>query len=313
MKYRPIIIDESLQELTEHGTDDFPISMDEQLVNDQQCATIEHWHYEVQICLVTQGAAIFRTPQGETLVREGEGFFINSGILHAPIPGSSGNNVYICVNFRPDFLHGSLNSIIRKAYVDPVLSNPALQAFALKEVPWQVEICRTLRRLAEVNQQQSYGYEIEMRNLVSYIWQLIVVNNREYVEKHAKNTFTDSQRVKALQKYIQQNYMDQITLADIAEACHVSRGECCRVFKRVTGTTPIAYLCKTRISQSIKMLSCSTLSISEIARSVGFESSSYYTVCFKAELGCTPKEFRRQRADKEGAAKDAVPEAAKNY
>lgn len=307
MKYRPIIIDENLQELTEHGTDDFPISMDEQIVNDQQCATIEHWHYEVQICLVTQGATIFRTPLGETLVSEGEGFFINSGILHAPIPGSGGNNVYICVNFRPDFLHGSLNSIIRRSYVDPVLSNSALQAFALKEVPWQKEICRSLKRLAEVAQQQNYGYEIEMRNLVSHIWQLIVVNNRDCVEKHAKNTFIDNQRVKTLQKYIQQNYMDQITLADIAEACHVSRSECCRVFKRVTGTTPIAYLCKIRISQSIKMLSCSTLSISEIAHSVGFESSSYYTVCFKAELDCTPKEYRRQRAE-EKLAKDTARE-----
>lgn len=70
MIYRPIIVDETLQELTIHGTDEFPISMDEQIVNDVQCNAIDHWHYEIQICLVKQGTVMFRTPVEENFLSD---------------------------------------------------------------------------------------------------------------------------------------------------------------------------------------------------------------------------------------------------
>jgi len=302
MKYRPIVIDETLQELTPHGTDDFPISMDEQIVNDPQCDAIEHWHYEIQICLVTKGEVIIRTPGQEVLLHKGEGFFINSGVIHAPVSVGTDDNVYVCVNFHPRFIYGALNSVIRMSYVEPILSNPALQAFALTDEPWHKEICSLLQQLAEVNQQQSYGYELQMHELICRIWQLIAVNNRDKLETQARVSFADNQRTKALQKFIQLRYMDQLTLADIADSAHISRGECCRVLKRVTGISPIALLCKLRISQSVKLLTCSAMSISEIARSVGFESSSYFTVRFKEEMGCTPKEYRQRSKRKDGAA-----------
>ena len=34
-------------------------------------------------------------------------------------------------------------------------------------------------------------------------------------------------------------------------------------------------------------------SISQIAQSVGFCSSSYYTKCFRSEYNCTPLKFRQ--------------------
>ena len=52
MKFRPIVVDDSQQELTQHGTDEFPMSMDKQLVSHEGCSLIPHWHYEVQIVLV---------------------------------------------------------------------------------------------------------------------------------------------------------------------------------------------------------------------------------------------------------------------
>ena len=294
MKYRPIIVDDTLQELTPHGTEEFPISMDEQIVNDSQCGAVEHWHYEIQICLVTKGAVVFRTPVEETLVQAGEGFFINSGVMHAPLPTDGQDNIYICVNFRPDLVYGASNSLIRKNYVDTILFNEEMRSFALKDEPWHRETCSLIGKLAEINDRQEYGYEIMMKVLVCQIWMLILVNNRNLVEKRAAATFYDQRRVQSLQKFIHQNYMENLSLGEIAGSVHISRGECCRVFKRVLGTTPISYLCKFRISQSMKLLTCTGLSISEIARQVGFESSSYFTERFKEELHCTPKEYRKQ-------------------
>ena len=55
MEFRPILTDSTLQELTEHGSEDFPMSMDEQLVSAKVAPIVLHWHYEIQVVLATKG------------------------------------------------------------------------------------------------------------------------------------------------------------------------------------------------------------------------------------------------------------------
>ena len=87
--------------------------------------------------------------------------------------------------------------------------------------------------------------------------------------------------------------MERISLKDIADAAHISKGECCRIFKRIQHTTPFLYLISFRVAQSVKLLSTTDYSVAEIAQQVGFGSSSYYNECFKKEMGCTPSQYRK--------------------
>ena len=80
---------------------------------------------------------------------------------------------------------------------------------------------------------------------------------------------------------------------DICDIMRISRGECCRIFKRLYGTTPFQYLVHYRLTRSVYYLSETDKSISQIAQSVGFCSSSYYTKCFRSEYNCTPLKFRQ--------------------
>ena len=57
MKCRPILVDDTRRELTQHGTRDFPLSMDRQEVASPSHGNVRHWHPEVQIALVTEGEA----------------------------------------------------------------------------------------------------------------------------------------------------------------------------------------------------------------------------------------------------------------
>lgn len=299
MKFRPIEVDNTQQELTQHGTEEFPMSMDEQLVSHVDCSKIPHWHYEIQIAVVTSGSVKFRTPTGEHLLKSGEGIFLNRGILHEIVETGDKDSVYVCVNFRPEMIYGQANNMIRRDYVDPIIFNFNLQAIPLRGEPWHREICDLLLEMGRVNNAQEYGYELELKILLCRIWHLLLVNNRDELEKSTIITFSDKQRMKALQNFIHKNYMEKITLADIARAAQISRSECCRVFKRVQQVTPMLYLMHYRIAQSIKMLTCTDLNISEIAQQTGFASSSYYTECFKSEMKCTPMEYRKQHYNAE--------------
>lgn len=64
MKFRPILTDSTLQELTEHGSEDFPMSMDEQLVSAKAAPIAFHWHYEIQVVLATKGTILQSPHQG---------------------------------------------------------------------------------------------------------------------------------------------------------------------------------------------------------------------------------------------------------
>lgn len=294
MKFRPIVIDDSQQELTEHGTEEFPVSMDRQLVSREDCMQITHWHYEIQISLVIKGVVRFLTPAGEFFIQKGEGIFVNSGVLHEVSPVEKGGGEYICVNFHPSMIYGQPKNMIRRDYVDPILFSKEMQAFPLQDQVWHKKICALLWKLGKVNDAQEYGYELEMKILLCRIWYLVLLNNREKVEVESAITFSEKQRMKTLQNFIHKNYMERITLEDISNSIHVSRGECCRIFKRIQNMSPITYLTKYRIAQSIKLLTCTELTITQIAQQTGFNTSSYYTECFKKEMGITPLKYRKQ-------------------
>jgi AraC-like DNA-binding protein len=293
MKFRPIIVDSKLQELTEHGSEEYPMSMDEQHVSYENCREVLHWHYEIQIVLVTKGPVLFRTPEGEFIIQTGQGIFFNSGCLHEAVSADDDDSVYISVNFHPSLIFGQNNSVIRRDYVDPVLFSSAMQVIPLTREDWHIEVCKMLRKMAQINEAQPYGYEISMKILLCTIWLQLVENNRFIIEGAASVTFLGKQRMRALLHFIHRNYTDRISLDDIANAAHISKGECCRIFKKIQHTTPFLYLIGFRVAQSIKLLSTTGYSIAEVAQQAGFGSSSYYNECFKKEMHCTPSQYRK--------------------
>lgn len=301
IKYRPILVDNTLQELTEHGDFAFPLSMDEQHVSDENVAFVPHWHYEVQISIVIRGSVIFKTQETEFFLKKGEAVFFNSGCIHEAIPTEDKDSVYTCVNFHPKVIYGFAESLLRQDYVNPVIFSNELQAIVFRDDPWHIEIRRLMENLIRVNREERFGYEIEMYAIILKMWQVIVQNNENAIASSASVTFADKQRIKALTRFIHRNYMEHISLTEIAESDHISKGECCRVFQRVLNTTPFAYLINYRIHQGMKMLATTDHNISEIAQNVGFGSGSYFTECFKKKMHCSPMQYRKQMRSLDGA------------
>jgi AraC family transcriptional regulator len=64
-------------------------------------------------------------------------------------------------------------------------------------------------------------------------------------------------------------------------------------FRRATGTTPDQYLANVRVDRSRDLLLKTGLSITEIARHVGFDDGERYVSLFTTRAGCSPHTFRR--------------------
>ena len=76
--------------------------------------------------------------------------------------------------------------------------------------------------------------------------------------------------------YIQNHYHETIRLEDIASQCFLTEAHFCRLFKQLTGETPIYYINKFRINKAVLYLAESQYSIKEIAEKVGFDDEAYF-------------------------------------
>ena len=94
--------------------------------------------------------------------------------------------------------------------------------------------------------------------------------------------------------YVQFNFMNEITIRDIAQACACSQSTVCHVFKQYTGKSIKKYIDNLRINQAKRLLSTSDLPINRIAQLCGFSNINYFPTAFKKQIGISPTEYRRQ-------------------
>lgn len=93
--------------------------------------------------------------------------------------------------------------------------------------------------------------------------------------------------------YMNSHFSKKITIEDLAEQVNRSTGHFSKIFKSVTGMTPIDFLQKIRIQKARNMLINSMKNITEIALECGFNSSSYFSSCFMEKYKMTPSAYRQ--------------------
>lgn len=109
----------------------------------------------------------------------------------------------------------------------------------------------------------------------------------------SKSRYDNSEIIKDIIEYIDENYMKRITVEDISRHINMSPGHTIRYFKNQTGYTPYMYLKTYRLMRANQMLETSSYSIKQIAAMVGYSSPSHFISEFKAYKGITPSEYRK--------------------
>lgn len=94
--------------------------------------------------------------------------------------------------------------------------------------------------------------------------------------------------------YIQRNYAQPVSLADIAADGDISAAYLSRVFKEDTGKTVVEYLNEVRI-QAAKQLIDEGVRPKDLAAQLGFNSASYFTTVFRQKTGKTPMQYKKRR------------------
>jgi AraC family transcriptional regulator len=99
-------------------------------------------------------------------------------------------------------------------------------------------------------------------------------------------------RLRRAIEFMHDNYSRELALEEIAAAAYLSEYHFARLFKQIMGVTPHVYLANLRLERARKLLTSTSLSISEIAARVGYQSQSHFTKIFKSVTGLTPRLYR---------------------
>lgn len=290
-------VDERGREILIYGTEDFPIAFfDDDLT---KVAVPPHWHDELELIIIVEGKVHVRIAGSEFLLSAGEGYFANSGILHAADLLSRSGHQHAMV-FSPRMISCGVD-LVWKTCVDPVLNNPYIPFVRLAEtVPWQNELLIKIESAWQYGAYEKKDYPIHVRHFLSQAFALIA-SHAETIGK--ETTYTDRYqrdelRIKKALLFIERNYSSAVTLEEIAASVSVSTSTCLRLFRTIVGTTPVNYLTDYRLQKSTEELRYQgKRTISEIAYLCGFTDASYFNRCFRKKYGVTPTEYVRHYKD----------------
>lgn len=253
-----------------------------------------HWHEEIEIDYITKGEVYITCNDTSLLAKQGDIVFINQNVKHFMTPAERGFSLQSIV-IHPIFIFGFGQLEMEQKYISPVLHDVSLKQLLLSTESSDYSLYLPLiKEIIALNTQKKTGYELLTKAALLHLWKHLY-DHLSLSASSPKNKLTiqDEQRVKQAILYIQEHFMEAITLTDISSSILVSKSECCRCFKRALNITPFEYLMKYRIAEASKrMHKRSQESISEIAGAVGFNNTSYFNKIFKKYMGCTPSQYR---------------------
>jgi AraC-like DNA-binding protein len=103
-----------------------------------------------------------------------------------------------------------------------------------------------------------------------------------------------SEAIAAAIAIIEERVAERLPIARLAAAVQLSPGRFHDRFLLETGYTPADYWSRRRMATARELLADNTLSITDIAHTLGFSTSQYFATFFRRFTGMSPRDHRRQ-------------------
>lgn len=272
-----------LYEDKRHGTIDFPFELYCVNKNYTRYEMPFHWHVEYEMIIVKKGQLKLILDGKSFYVNEGESVFISGGVVHGGIPEEC---EYYCIVFD-----------LASLFKDVALCSKSVAIFLTNADCFtgvygaERKQSAIMREILYSMQNRDNGYDL---NVIGLLWKLLgafvsepVISEGEQINKSQR------QKLKDVLSYIRKNIDKNITLEELAQVSGMSPRYFCRVFKSITGRTPIEYVNYYRIETASQMLITTGESVTDIALNCGFNDMSYFSKMFKKLKGISPSKFRQ--------------------
>lgn len=142
------------------------------------------------------------------------------------------------------------------------------------------------------SKKHNYRTMIDIK-IIQYFIDFIRENITPTVAETKPSTKSHYQTVYAVADYISNHYDKSFSLEELANQFFLSKYYLCRIFKKITGYGINEYVNIHRIQRAKRLLEETSLSISEIAHLIGYDSLTYFEKIFKTYMTISPLKYRK--------------------
>ena len=238
----------------------------------------------VELLLICQGESDFLIHNKKKHVRKGDLLIYNSNIVHDDVTGPECEIELFCVAIGGLHMKGLReNALIPDdaGYIFHTTEKEYRDLYSMFDMMFH-------NLLAEEMQAEAVCDAL-MHAILNKT--LAVVNRCSGVEERevAEPNILGNQ----IKEYIDEHYMELLTLESIGKALHISPYYLSHIFKEMSGYSPIQYLLRRRLGEAQNLLISTDMSITDIAGMVGFDTQSYFNAQFTKNIGMPPKKYRQ--------------------
>jgi len=272
-----------------------------------------HRHEFFEMIFVSRGSLLNRLPNEEMLLKPGDLLILKPFAQHllAGRPGKHPGTAYCC-SFLPQIVDSSILSIEdarvsrspNKHFFKPFLSLAADNVLAVV-VPVPPKRRSATVKLFQRLQKAAHGRtDADFARARCHFLELLASLADGFEENQGSNqpaqkifNVAKSRYHKGLRialNHIHDHFAKQLTLGDMAALSGVSVSYFSMLMKHSTGTSFLNYLTGLRIDQACALLRDSSDNITDICYRVGFNDYSHFSRKFKAVIGRTPREYRKE-------------------
>ncbi len=138
-------------------------------------------------------------------------------------------------------------------------------------------------------------YEFFIRNVTTFDEmkeRLYSASKTLILSMKAERESRSESRIEIAKAYMEQHYMEMLTLNQVAEHVELNPSYFSNLFKKETDVNFSEYLLNVRINMAKKLLLDPTIKVYEIGNMVGYEDAISFGRAFKKKIGMSPKEYR---------------------
>jgi len=139
--------------------------------------------------------------------------------------------------------------------------------------------------LLDVWNKGALGYEFE---ILSGIYKVMYQVFSDITYKKIKNK--NSIIYKGI-LYLENHYLENVTVAQLASICNTSEGNFRRLFRKYKKMPPVTYRNYLRIKKALVLIETGEYNVSEAAQAVNIDDICYFHKMFRSFFGCTPKQY----------------------
>lgn len=262
----------------------------------------EHAHDFIELVYVVHGKGRHRINRDEYEVRPGDVFAIMPGESHAfPDVKEYSLELVNCLFQRETiapYLPAEPGALLELSYIQPFYRAAARMPRRLSLTSGEsTEVLTQLEDMICEGKEGGAGAQLIVSHLlINMLIRLSRIYRMQQAPARPKKPLSVGHDilVRNICKYLEHNFHQKMTTAELAKRFSISPRHLHRVFRQETGKSITAALQHIRIERAKHMLTVTNRSVDAIATAVGFADTSFFNRLFTRLVGCSPSGYRKQ-------------------